>query len=113
MAEPLTIIETDGPVVGTRILTLSGPCTLSELFEFKSILRARTAPVTLLDLTQVPYMDSAALGLIIGLHVACEAEHRKYALIGVCPRIKTLFQVAKVDSFLITVDTVDAALAGV
>jgi len=48
---------------------------------------------------------------VIRLHVSYEQKKRKYALVGVCDRLKTLFRVTHVDSVLITYPTIDEALA--
>jgi anti-sigma B factor antagonist len=111
MAEPLQIIESAGPREGVRIIRLIGPCTLADMFPFQTVLRAQAAPITLLDVTDVPYMDSAALGCVVRLHVACEARKTKYAIIGTPDRIKTLFRITHVDTVLIAYDTVEEALA--
>jgi anti-anti-sigma factor len=100
-----------GPREGVRIIYLSGPCTLKELFELKPLLQGDSAPITLLHLAAVPYMDSATLGCVIGLHVSCESRGTKYAVIGAHERIRTLFRVARVDQFLVSFDSVDEALS--
>jgi len=92
-----------------RILKLIGPFTLSTMFDFKSVIRQHTAPVTLIDLSAVPYMDSASLGALLGFHVSCQREGRKYALIAPSDRLKTLFKVAGVEGILTAYDSVEAA----
>jgi anti-sigma B factor antagonist len=93
---------TDGNLAGERILKLSGPFTLSTVFDFQDSIRADHQPITIIDLTDVPYMDSAALGSLLGLHVSCQKDKRQYGLIGVSDRLKTLFRVAGVNTILIT-----------
>ena len=56
MPEPLKIEVLAAQPGGVRILTLSGPCTLDYLAEFKSVLRSDPAPVTILDMTNVSYV---------------------------------------------------------
>ncbi len=85
---------------GVHILKLTGPFTLSDVFDFQSLIREDSSPVTLIDLSGVPYMDSAALGSLLGFHVSCQRESRRYALVGVADRIRTLFKVAGVDGLL-------------
>jgi anti-anti-sigma factor len=85
---------------GMRTLKLTGPFTLSDVFDFQSVIRENPSPVTIIDLSGVPYMDSAALGSILGFHVSSQRESRKYALVGVADRLKTLFKVAGVAGML-------------
>jgi ABC-type transporter Mla MlaB component len=58
--------------------------------------------VLLIDLEGVPYVDSAALGSFVGIHVSCDQAGRKYALIGVNERVKALFAMTGVAQFLVT-----------
>lgn len=90
----------DGNLEGERILKLTGPFTLATVFEFQDLIRTNHLPITIVDLTDVPYMDSAALGSLLGLHVSCQKDKRKYALIGVSDRLQTLFRVAGVTGIL-------------
>ena len=84
-----------------QILKLAGPFTLAGVFEFQEIVRTDPAPATIIDLADVPYMDSASLGSILGLHVSCQRHNRRYALANVSDRLKTLFRVAGVESLLV------------
>ena len=90
----------DGPLSGERILKLAGPFTLATVFEFQAATRANQSPLTIVDLTDVPYMDSAALGSLMGLHVSCQQHGRHYALVGASERLQTVFRVSGVSSIL-------------
>jgi anti-anti-sigma factor len=92
-----------------RILRIIGPLTLANLFDFQDKLRRDIAPLTIIDLTAVDYMDSAALGAIIGLHVSCENNGRRYALAGTSDRIESLFRISHVDNILLRFPTVEEA----
>ena len=94
---------------GTRILRLTGPFTLQQVFEFQNIMRSGTDPITIIDLTAVPYMDSASLGAIMGAHVLCHKHQRKYALVGVSDRLTMLFEVSGVRKLLVIYSTVEEA----
>ena len=64
---PLTIDRRDGKNPGTRVFSLTGPLTLRNLFELQTELRGSAPPpLTVIDLTAVPYMDSAGMGLCCG-----------------------------------------------
>ena len=92
----------DGSLEGERILTLTGPFTLSTVFEFQDAIRTNHPPITIVDLTEVPYMDSAALGSLMGLHVSCQQHGRHYSLIGASDRLRTVFRVSGVHTILVT-----------
>lgn len=99
------------PEMASGILTLkvTGPFTLSAVFDFQEVIREQTAPVTLIDLGAVPYMDSAALGSLLGFHVTCQREARKYGLVGVSDRLKTLFKVVGVGGMVSVYETSEEA----
>ncbi len=99
---------------GIKTLRLKGPATIHNLFEFQDVARKQPWPrVLLVDVSAVPYIDSAALGSFVGIHVSCEATKRKYALVGANERLKTLFELTHVRDFLVMYDTMDEALAQV
>ena len=98
-----------GSGADTRILKLQGPFTLPTIFEFQQKVRETPPRLTLIDLTDVPYMDSAAVGAIMSLHVSCQREGRKYGLVGASERLQTLFNVAGVDGILLTYPTIAEA----
>jgi anti-sigma B factor antagonist len=106
----LEIIEAEGPNQ-SRILTLKGPLTLNTLFDFQTLVRTIASPVLIVDLANVPYMDSAGLGCLLGAFASAQHHTRKFAVASTPPRIVTLFQVAHVDTLIPQYATVDAALA--
>jgi len=105
----------DGSLEGERILKLSGPFTLSTVFDFQDTIRTNRPPITIVDLADVPYMDSAALGSLMGLHVSCQHHGRHYSLIGASDRLRTVFRVSGVNAILVTHSSLaeaEAALNG-
>jgi anti-sigma B factor antagonist len=93
-----------------KLIRLSGPLTIHNFFKFQEVSRERPAPKLLIvDLTEVPYIDSAALGSFVGLHVSCEGNNRKYALVGANDRLKTLFELTHVKSFLVIRESISEA----
>ena len=109
---PLTIDRADGRNPGTRIFRLSGPLTLRNLFELQSELRNSAPPaLTVIDLTNVPYMDSAGMGLVMNHYVRCTTKGTKLVVSGANNRVMDLFKVTKVDTVLPLAQTIDAAEA--
>lgn len=91
------------------MLKLTGPLTLNTLFDFQSISRQDHGNNIVLDLENVPYMDSAGLGAVISLYASCQRTKRGFAIIGISERIRTLFEVTHCDGLLPCHESLDAA----
>lgn len=98
--EHFTIERSRDPETDIEILRLTGPLTLNTLFEFQPVLRDSAGPKTVVDLSGVPYMDSAGLGALLSFHVSCGRHGRTYSVAGASPRLKTMMEVAHVDTLL-------------
>lgn len=101
---------------GTRdnvqIISVHGPLTIHNFFDFQDLTRQQgETPVLLIDFTDVPYIDSAALGSLIGIHVSRGKTGRKYALVNVNERTKNLFTMTGVEQFFVMHDSIAAAEA--
>jgi anti-anti-sigma regulatory factor len=107
--DQLSIETVRGNQDGIRIIRLIGPFTLQGIFDFQSIYRSGNEPVTIIDLTEVPYMDSAALGAVVGVHTSSQRQKRHYAIVGASDRLRTLFHVGGVDGILITSPSLEEA----
>jgi anti-anti-sigma factor len=94
-----------------RIIKLSGPLTIHNFFEFQDLSRQKLPGVLIVDLTNVAYIDSAALGCLIGIHLSREKSGQKYALVGVNERAKSLFTMCGVDQLFVSYSTASEAEA--
>lgn len=108
---PMTYTQRPGSREGVEILSLSGPFTLGNLFQFQRALHDISPSYLIFDIGQVPYMDSAGLGLLVNYYVSSQKHGRKMAIVGATPRIVTLFEMTKVDQLLKQYPTVEAAEA--
>jgi anti-sigma B factor antagonist len=109
---PLTISRKEGKTPDNRVFCLSGPLTLRNLFEFQTELRALDpTPLTVIDLTGVPYMDSAGMGLVMNHYVRCQTRGTRFVVSGANSRVMDLFKVTKVDTILPLASTVEEAEA--
>jgi len=98
---PLTFDRVDNKTSGTSIFRLVGPLTIRNLFEIQTALRADPLPKVLaVDLTQVPYMDSAGMGVIVNSYVHCLNHGAEFMAVGVCERVKALFELTRVDKLI-------------
>ncbi len=106
----LTIERLEGKKYGSRILRLHGPLTLRNLFDFQTELRSGQPPLlTVLDLTDVTYMDSAGMGAVLNYYVHCQKNGIKLVCAGVSSRVLELFKLTHVDTLLTIVATADEA----
>jgi anti-sigma B factor antagonist len=107
--DTLRIESAPGNHAGIRILRLIGPFTLPTVMDFQSTFRSGDDPITLIDLSEVPYMDSAAMGALISVHTSAQRHKRLYAIAGVSERIRTLFEISGVGDILVTCPSIAAA----
>jgi len=97
--EPLIIEDSPGPRPGQRILRLTGPLVMTTLFDFQAKVRADNSRTLILDFTQVPYVDSAGIGALVGAYVTHQKDGRTLSLVGVSPRVHNALQVTQVEKF--------------
>ncbi len=98
--QSLNIEDIPGSREGIRILRLAGPLTLSNLFGFQSKLRADNSRALILDLTNVPLADSAAIGALVGAYISRQKDGRSLGLVGVNQRIHNALEVTRVAKLL-------------
>jgi anti-sigma B factor antagonist len=108
---PLTFTATPGKSDTTTILKLSGPVTLTTMFPLQAELRSLTPPVLILDLTEVPYIDSAGIGLLPTYFISAQNEARTLLLAGLNHRVEAILGHTKIDTMIKTFPTVEAAEA--
>jgi len=95
----LQIEELSGSRPGVRVFRLSGPLLLTNLFDFQSKVRADSAPGLILDFTNVPLIDSAGIGALVGAYVSRQKDGRSLGLVGVNQRIHDALEVTRVEKF--------------
>jgi len=97
--EPLTIEDRVGARPDQRVLRLKGPVVLGTLFQFQSTIRAKDAAALIIDFTNVPYVDSAGIGALVGAYVTHNKEGRSLTLVGVNERVRNALIVTRVEPF--------------
>ena len=135
-SSPFTIERKQGKDPGTVIVRFCGPFTVRDMYgtlapndwqnllEFRAIagegatgddLPAVNIPaiqipaVQIFDLTDVPYMDSTGLGVIVHHYVRCRTRGVRLIVAGANPRILELFNRTKLDAILPMIATVEEA----
>jgi anti-sigma B factor antagonist len=111
MPEPLVVDRSDS-FPFQEVLTLSGPLTASNAPVFQNAMRREESANTLiLDLSEVPYVDSAGLGLLVTAHVSRQKSGRKMVLSGINQRVQKLFDITRVASLFLIFSSPEEAIA--
>jgi anti-sigma B factor antagonist len=92
------------------VLRLHGPLTAATLSQFQVAFRALTSDTIFIDLTDVPYVDSAGLGGLVSVYISCQKTARRVILAGVNARVAKLFEVTKLQQLFLTFPTLSQAL---
>ena len=95
----LVIEDVPDPQNQSHILRLSGPLILTTLAEFQSRVRAIQSNNLVLDLTDVPYVDSAGIGVLVGAYVRHQRDEHGVTLVGTNDRVHAALKLAHVDQF--------------
>ena len=118
---PFSIERKEGKALGTVIFRLCGPFTardmygsltpidLQNMLDFQSTPSEELPALNILDLTEVPYMDSTGLGMIVKHYVRCHGKGVRVIAAGPSERVLELFKLTKMDGVISTSSTVDDA----
>jgi anti-sigma B factor antagonist len=105
------IEDVPGPPNGPHILRLRGPLILTTLSEFQSKVRADQSHDLILDFTDVPYVDSAGIGALVGAYVRHQRDENGLSLVGVTERVHAALKVAHIEQFFRFFDSLSEAQA--
>ena len=118
---PFKIERKQGKAPGTVIFRFRGPFTARDMYgtmapigllnilSFQSTPSEELPALNILDLTDVPYMDSTGLGRIVSQFVHCRGKGIRMIAAGMNPRVQELFKLTKVDSVIPIAATVEDA----
>ena len=108
------VVEDDDPS-GPIVLRLSGTVKAGEsVRDFESSLDHATETGTgavILDLTGLDYLDSTAVGILVGSLHRMKSENRELVLVNPRDRIASLLHVARLDSLFQIYGSVEEAQA--
>jgi anti-sigma B factor antagonist len=97
-----------------NILPLRGEIDLNvspELATTFSDMVREKPPRVVVDLTDVTYIDSSGLAVLIGGMQQVKEYGGKFLLVGLQNDVRSIFETARLDQFFTTYPHVDAALA--
>ena len=108
--KPLEIEKIEN-IPGTTVLRLHGPLLLGNFFPLQTMVRADNSNLLIVDVTDMPYIDSAGIGCLVGAHVSRENSGRKLILVGANDRLITSLKVTKVEQLFTMAPTMEQAMA--
>jgi anti-sigma B factor antagonist len=95
-----------------EVLSLRGPLTGNNAPIFQNAIRREApAPTLILDFADVPYVDSAGLGLLVSAFVSRQQAGRKMILSGINPRVQKLFEITRVQELFLIFSSPEEAIA--
>jgi anti-anti-sigma factor len=96
--DQMEIRREPGRIADATIIRLDGPLTLTTLFPLQGLLRDHTLGNVVIDLTGVPYMDSAGLGVLLAHWSHARRSGGRFALAAISPRVMTIFEITHTDT---------------
>lgn len=103
--QELTVERFEGVAADQRILLLKGPITVETTPQFERAVRMESSETMILDLSDVPYIDSVGLGSLVATYVSHQKNGRCLVLTGVKPRVAKILEITKVKDFFLTFAT--------
>ena len=109
--KPLQIEKLADPDGAVVVIRIHGPLLLGNFFPLQTEVRSNSAELLIIDLTDMPYVDSAGIGCLVGAHVSRQHSGRRLVLVGVHERLLTSLKVTKVEQLFVFAPTVEQARA--
>ena len=101
---------TEGSHPNQLVYLLNGPLTLENLFTAQEALRS-DAPVLILNLSGVSYVDSAGIGALVQCFASRRKSGRRLLLVAPNDQVQKLFKLTQVDTLLEVFSTLEEAQA--
>lgn len=105
VSHELTVERYAGVTDEQRVLLLRGPLTIETTPHFERAVRNENAETMILDLSDVPYIDSVGLGSLVATYVSHQKTGRCLVLTGVTPRVMKVLKITNVHNFFMTFPT--------
>jgi anti-anti-sigma factor len=98
---------------GATVFRIHGPLLLGNFFPLQTMVRSDNSNLLIIDVADMPYIDSAGIGCLVGAHVSRENSGRKLIIAGANDRLLTSLKVTRVDRLFVLAPNVEAAVAQV
>ena len=96
---------------GLRILVLQGRLTIETVGGFQDAISRENARELIIDMSGVPSMDSAGLGVMIAADMRAKKASRKLCFSGMNERVQAVTDTSRLSQFLQIYSTVSDAMA--
>src|SRR3974390_3865416 len=107
--KPLEIERVDDAGGTSTIFRLHGPLLLGNFFSFQSMVRGDQSNLLIVDVADVPYIDSAGIGCLVGARVSREHAGRKLVVVGASQRPLNMLKAQNGDQLFVFAGSVDEA----
>ena len=95
------------------MLCFKGPVATANVSVFvTAVKREESFSNLILDSSEVPYIDSAALGALVSAYVSRQKLGRPLLLAGVSNRVLKMLKITNIESLFVTFPTLEEALGG-
>jgi anti-anti-sigma factor len=102
------VFRFSGPFTARTVFECQSPDAVSKMFDLQLMLPSGEPPAAnIFDLTDVPYMDSSGLGMVVRHYVRCQDKGVRFVAAGVNPRVLELFKLTNVDAVIPITTTVE------
>jgi anti-sigma B factor antagonist len=109
--EPFCVVQQASKHEGQSILLLKGAFTSASSGAFNEAVAATDSPRVIVDMTDVPLVDSMAVGSLVRAFVSCHKSGRKLALVGLNHRVHNVLHLTGVAPLFDTYATMAEAEA--
>jgi len=105
-------VERLGNIKNQTVLCFKGPLTIENVSLFQTAMRREESFSTvILDFSDVPYIDSTALGALVSAYVSRQKLGRRIVLSGITERVANMLKITNVESLFLTFPTLEEAIS--
>ena len=108
-AESFQVAGRAGADASIHILSVRGAITHTTSPAFDEAVQAAVAPRLIIDLSEVPMLDSMAIGALVRVFVSYNKPGRKLVLVGLGRQLKNVLRITGVEALFETYATIPEA----
>lgn len=108
--ERLRVERMFGGEGSSGVLRLTGPLVGESVPDFYNAIRRESVPTVILDMSGVPYVDSAGLGSLVSAYVSRHKSGQRTVLIGLNERIVHLLELTRTAPLFLVFPNLEDAL---